>query len=129
MGLGCCERSKLCDRCLADELAHLRGVAACRGEAWSTSVAARIASRDPWPDFIGKARELAFKKTADLARDDRLHEQLAIVCHNWAVTRWEQLRELTQTVASKYLAAEPRRRLRAAKRGRDADPLRLRRSK
>lgn len=109
VALGCCDRSKLCDRCLADELAHMRGVAANRGEVWSTSVAARIARRDPWPAFEGRARELALKKTADLGPDQRLHEQLAIICHEWAARRWAQLGSQSPIVASRYVAREGRR--------------------
>jgi len=40
--VGCCTRDKLCDRCLEDTLAQLRGVAACRGENWANRVAARV---------------------------------------------------------------------------------------
>lgn len=109
VAFGCCtDRGRLCDRCVADELAHLRGVAACRGEAWATSVASRIATRDPWPAFEGRARDLARTKTEDLGPDERLHEQLARICNEWAARRWAELHDHTPIVASRYVVREGR---------------------
>jgi len=80
----------LCDRCVDDGLAHLRGVAACRGERWALTVAARcprLRGR-PWPAYDGRAAELARRKVADLTRDDRLRELLAVELAAWAARRW-----------------------------------------
>lgn len=71
--------------------AHLRGVAACRGEAWASSVAARRPGlRAAWPAYDGKAADLARRKVADLSRDERLRDVLARICHAWAARRWAQ---------------------------------------
>jgi len=90
--VGCCPRDKLCDRCLADALAHLRGVAACRGEFWASRVAARVTSRSHWPAYDEpRCRRIARAKVADLASDARLLDELARIAHAWASRRWNEL--------------------------------------
>lgn len=89
--MGCCARDRLCDRCLSDQFAQLRGVAACRGEWWATRVAMRVARRDPWPELDNpRCYRIARAKVADLTRDERLADQLARIVHGWAAKRWQQ---------------------------------------
>jgi len=89
--VGCCTRDKLCDRCLEDTLAQLRGVAACRGENWANRVAARVSTRSAWPPFEdARCGRLARDKVADLTRDDRLATELARLVHQWAARRWRE---------------------------------------
>jgi hypothetical protein len=86
--MGCCTRDPLCDRCLADALAQLRGVAACRGEHWARGVARRVSHRRPWPSYEGRCASIAREKVRDLGRDERLREELARVCATWAARWW-----------------------------------------
>jgi hypothetical protein len=86
--VACCVRDKLCDQCVADSFAQLRGVAACRGEHWATSVAARCHTKQAWPRHEGRAAQIARTKVDDLARDDRLVEMLAGEAARWAARRW-----------------------------------------
>jgi hypothetical protein len=86
--MGCCSRDQLCDRCLEDALAQLRGVAACRGEYWARSVASRVARTKPWPAYEGRCASIAREKVDDLGRDARLREELARLCVHWAARWW-----------------------------------------
>jgi hypothetical protein len=86
--MGCCSRDQLCDRCLADALAQLRGVAACRGEYWARTVSTRVARSKPWPSYEGRCRTIARSKVDDLGRDERLREELARLCVFWAARWW-----------------------------------------
>lgn len=87
----CCPRSdSLCDRCIADALAQMSGVAACRGEFWAMKVSERCAIRRPWPPYEGRCRELALRRVFDLASDERLREQLAMLVVKWASRWWER---------------------------------------
>ncbi|HEU0030929.1 MAG TPA: hypothetical protein VFQ53_09855 [Kofleriaceae bacterium] len=88
--MGCCARDQLCDRCLHDGLAQLRGVAACRGEFWARSVAGRTRRRTAWPGYAGRCAELARDKVSDLARDARLREALAQLVVEWAARWWDR---------------------------------------
>jgi hypothetical protein len=86
--MGCCSREQLCDRCLADALAQLRGVAACRGEYWARSVACKVSRKRPWPAYEGRCATIARDKVRDLGRDERLREELARLCVHWAARWW-----------------------------------------
>lgn len=87
--MGCCSRDDLCDRCLADALAQLRGVAACRGEYWARTVADRMPRRGGWPAYEGRCARIAREKVDDLGRDRRLKEELARLCAEWAARWWQ----------------------------------------
>ncbi len=87
--MGCCSRDQLCDRCLADALAQLGGVAACRGEYWARSVAGRHPRRGAWPAYEGRCARIAREKIEDLGRDARLREELARLCVAWAARWWD----------------------------------------
>jgi hypothetical protein len=87
--VGCCTRDQLCDRCLADALAQLRGVAACRGEYWARSVAGRHPRNGAWPGYDGRCARIAREKVEDLGRDARLREELARLCAEWAARWWQ----------------------------------------
>jgi hypothetical protein len=76
----------MCDRCVADSFAQLRGVAACRGEVWAMSVAARCGRSQPWP-ATDRATAIAQRKIADLTSDTRLAEMLVRELLRWA-SRW-----------------------------------------
>src|SRR3569832_2842784 len=109
---GCCgNRSALCDRCLDDQRSQMCGVAACRGDNWAISVAARVARRDPWPAYEGRARALARQKVDDLGDDHRLRELLARTCYDQAVRRWSALLDQPPSVARRYVSAEQRKRM------------------
>jgi len=87
--VGCCPRDQLCDRCVADALAQLRGVAACRGAFWAVRVGERVRHGRPWPSYDDpKCRAIALSKVADLAVDDRLRDHLACIVNAWATRRW-----------------------------------------
>ena len=86
--MGCCSRDQLCDRCLADALAQLRGVAACRGEHWARGVADRVSRAQAWPAYEGKCASIARGKVRDLGREARLREELARLCAHWAARWW-----------------------------------------
>lgn len=87
--MACCSRDQLCDRCLADALAQLRGVAACRGEYWARGVADRMPRRGHWPAYEGRCARIAREKVDDLGRDARLREELARLCTQWAARWWQ----------------------------------------
>lgn len=87
--MGCCARDLLCDRCLVDALAQLRGVAACRGEYWARTVADRRARRGRWPAYEGRCATIARDKVDDLGRDARLKDELARLCVEWAARWWD----------------------------------------
>jgi hypothetical protein len=87
----------MCDACVADGFAQLRGVASCRGEHWAWTVAERVARRDPWPPHEGRPAELARSKVADLTEDLRLRELLAVELARAAARRWR-----TTTTAASY---------------------------
>ena len=82
-----CARA-LCDQCVADGFAQLRGVGATRGEAWAVKVAKVSRRSEPWPAHEGKAAEIARRKVADLTSDPRLAELLAAELALWAAKRW-----------------------------------------
>lgn len=82
-----CPPDQLCDQCVADGLAQLRGVAAVRGELWAASVARRWPTNQPWPR-TERARRIAIAKVADLTPDPRLRETLATELERWAERTW-----------------------------------------
>lgn len=89
-----CPRDALCDACVADSFAQLRGVAASRGTHWAERVwprAHRAERSSPWPG-TERARRMAVVRVADLTRDARLGELLADELAAWAAKRWESLR-------------------------------------
>jgi hypothetical protein len=82
----------LCDACLGEQLAHLRGVAQCRGENWARAIATVCPIDKRWPTSE-KTRAIAMRKTADLTRDGRLHELLADECELGAARWWNRALE------------------------------------
>ena len=82
-----CPSEALCPLCLDGRWSQLRGVAACRGEAWATAVALEKQSREPWPT-TEKMLGIARRKVEDLARDPRLIEMLTAELARWAARRW-----------------------------------------
>lgn len=84
-----CARDRLCDRCVEDGFRQLRGVAACRGEAWAVDVAKRCRTRQPWPRGE-RSMAIARRKVEDLTRDARLVERLADELERWAARRWSE---------------------------------------
>lgn len=93
--IGCldsrCSRSTLCDRCVDDTFAQLRGVAAARGTMWADRARVQQPGRTAWPSWEaakGRARELV----ANIAGEDpRLIERLARCCWEDAA-RWYEKR-------------------------------------
>jgi len=86
---GCCEVDKpLCDHCVVDTFAQLRGTAACRGEVWAMTLASRRPRSTPWPTGSEKVLAIARRKVRDLTKDDRLLECLAVELARWAARWW-----------------------------------------
>ena len=83
-----CSSDRLCPLCLDGRFAQLRGVAACRGENWATSIAARVRCDRPWPRGSERTVRIAREKVEDLARDPRLLSMLADELAAWAERRW-----------------------------------------
>ncbi|MBA3457679.1 MAG: hypothetical protein H0T42_31645 [Deltaproteobacteria bacterium] len=88
-----CPRDRMCDRCVADSFAQLRGVAACRGEVWAMSVAERCRRSQPWP-ASDRATAIAQRKIADLTSDSRLAELLGRELVRWAARWWNAPQQL-----------------------------------
>jgi hypothetical protein len=84
-----CARDQLCDRCVDDAFAQLRGVAACRGEVWAMDVAKTCTRTRPWP-CTERARQIAWRKVTDLSADQRLRDRLARELARWAARWWDQ---------------------------------------
>lgn len=81
-----CPPDSLCDPCREQSFLQLKGTAARRGEAWAEGIEGY---RDrAWPPFVGRVAELARAKVADLTRDERLRESLAMELWRWAAKRW-----------------------------------------
>jgi hypothetical protein len=112
--MACCARDQLCDRCLHDNLAQLRGVAACRGEYWARCTAMRTSQRRPWPDYEGRCAQIARDKVSDLGRDERLQDALARLVVEWAARWWEQNQPASTACRSRHRSpTRSRRRPRA----------------
>ena len=77
----------LCDACLEQHLQWHRGVAQCRGEGWARAIANVCPIDVPWPR-TERARQIARRKVADLASDERLLELLADECELGAERWW-----------------------------------------
>lgn len=82
-----CARDQLCDRCVDDAFAQLRGVAACRGEVWAMEVAKQCPRGRPWP-CSPRAHAIARRKVGDLSADARLADRLAGELERWAARWW-----------------------------------------
>jgi hypothetical protein len=82
-----CARDALCDRCVEDAFAQLRGVAACRGEVWAMTVAKTCRRDRPWP-CTERSRAIARRKVDDLCADERLAARLADELARWAARWW-----------------------------------------
>ena len=74
----CARIPPLCDRCVADALFHLGGVAGARGAAWAQSLSRVISLARPWPaETTERMRAIARRKVGNLdAGDERLRELL-----------------------------------------------------
>lgn len=90
-----CPSEALCPLCLDGRFSQLRGVAACRGEAWATAVALQTRSSSQWPT-TEKMLGIARRKVEDLARDPRLLEMLTAELARWAARRWDAASERTE---------------------------------
>lgn len=86
----CRATETLCQLCREGLFAQLRGAAACRGERWASTVGERkpMLRAKPWPAYEGRAAAIALRKVADLTRDPKLREQLAVELATWAARRW-----------------------------------------
>jgi hypothetical protein len=82
----------LCDDCVAELFAQLRGVAQRRGETWAKAVARVVPIDRPWP-VTKRSRAIARRKIADLTHDERLGELLAEQCELGAARWWNRARE------------------------------------
>ena len=85
-----CPRDALCDLCFQGSWENLRGVAATRGEVWAMDVARRTRVDRPWPEGSLRVTEIARAKVADLSRDRRLLEALALEVARWAARWWQR---------------------------------------
>lgn len=83
-----CPSDQLCKLCLEGRFAQLRGVAACRGEAWAEDMRDVRGAPIDWPVDSEKMRRIAERKVEDLARDPRLAKMLADELVRWAAKRW-----------------------------------------
>jgi hypothetical protein len=88
-----CGRDNLCRDCFSQAIMWFSGMACSRGIAWAESVARRDAQllRRPWPVHDGRAAELARGKVADLSRDPRVIDRLAVDVTERAARRWREL--------------------------------------
>lgn len=91
-GCPCHAIDRLCDACIAETLAQLRGVAQCRGEAWARAVANVCPIDRPWPR-TERMRTIARRKVRDLTRDERLGELLASELVVGAARWWNRVLE------------------------------------
>lgn len=82
----------LCDDCVREQHAQLGGVAQCRGESWARAIASVCPIDKRWPR-TERSRAIAMRKTADLTRDERLHEMLADECELGAERWWNRALE------------------------------------
>ena len=94
----CTGQPRLCEACVAQQLAWLGGAAACRGSYWAESVVRRLGRRriEPaptWPryDDSARLRHLALARIADMTRDPVLGELLARACAESAREEFESL--------------------------------------
>jgi len=88
-GCGC---DPLCDACVSEQIAQLRGVAQRRGETWAQAIAAVIPIDRRWP-HTERMRAIARRKVGDLSRDARLLELLADECVIGAARWWNRANE------------------------------------
>lgn len=87
----CCPIDNLCDRCVADGFAQLRGVAQNRGHFWAVDLETRVRDRDqPWPNESEAVTRISLMKVEDLTRDPRLRLQLAGELVKAAARRWSR---------------------------------------
>jgi hypothetical protein len=61
------------------------------GVYWAHGVAARVASRAPWPPYEGHMREIALTKVRDLAGNAWARETFARECWRRAAEAWAEL--------------------------------------
>ena len=94
----CGGEPRLCDACVAQQLAWLGGAAACRGSYWAANVVRRLGQRrvEPaptWPryDDSARLRNLALARIADMTSDPVLGELLARACAESAREEYDQL--------------------------------------
>lgn len=69
----------------------MHGCALARGVYWAHGVAARVATRAPWPPYEGRVREIALSKVRDLAGNLWARELFARECHRRAAEEWAEL--------------------------------------
>jgi hypothetical protein len=91
-GCPCQREPALCDDCVSEQLAQLKGVAQCRGESWAHAVATVVPVDRPWPS-TDKQRAGALRKVQDLTRDARLRELLADEVTAGAARWWNRALE------------------------------------
>lgn len=84
-----CPPEQLCDTCRAGLFDNLRGVAACRADAWVDSMLRRRVRTDqPWPGYTPVVSAIARRKVLDLTKDEKLRALLAAELAAWAAKRW-----------------------------------------
>lgn len=89
----CGARPPLCDACVSATVAAMRGHARARGMSWAMAVAERVSpSSRPWPAYEGRAAAIARAKVADLARDERVLEEMAVEAYEDARRFWNRQR-------------------------------------
>jgi hypothetical protein len=83
----------LCDDCLHEQLAQLKGVAQSRGESWARAVATVCPIDKPWP-LTEKMRAGARRKVEDMTRDTRLRgflaDEIVVGASRWWNRAYEQ---------------------------------------
>lgn len=86
-----CPPEALCDGCYGRELTAKRPMARVIGECWGEHAARRPEHRGhaTWPDDP-KTLAIARRKVAQLARDRRLVDELAVACVAGAAAWWER---------------------------------------
>lgn len=91
-----CPRDNLCPSCVNQALMWFSGMACSRGITWAESVARRDRSllQRPWPAHEGRAAALARDKVADLSRDPKVIERLAMELSERAAKRWRELQQM-----------------------------------
>ena len=89
-----CREDALCEICLDARFMQLKGVAAVRGERWADETAQWMSRDREWPEYSPKMLVIARLKIAELGRDPKLLEKLAMECARWAAKRWNAARSV-----------------------------------
>jgi hypothetical protein len=89
--MSCCEPHHLCERCYRRELVAKRGQAGAVAQTWAERVCrGEYRRRDAWPQHEPRTIAIARRLVANLARDSRLLDDLAVECNAGAARWWER---------------------------------------